>query len=592
MGNGIGTIQEIATGESTAGKTRIAAYLLTDYLEQLGVEVIFGLCGHTVIAFLDALGKSRIRFVSTRHEQVAAHAADGYARASGKPGVLLTHLGPGLTNAATGVANAALDSVPMVVIAGDVPSHYFGRHPHQEINLHMDGDQFEVYRPFCKRIYRVDRPADLPRIVERAFHLSQTGRPGPVLVDVPMDIFSADLPVDAFQKVPTPVARPAIEPGAVARIVTALSEARHPVIYAGGGVLSSGATGELAALAEALEIPVAHTLMGKGSMHEDHPLLLGMTGFWGTPIANEMCRNADLILAVGTRLAEASSSSWDPRFTFAIPPGRLMHIDIDPAEIGRNFPTEFGVVADAKLALGSLAEAARNCGPSTRDGVRARISAGRKEFAANWAHQRGSDQFPMRPERILAELRAAVPEDGFIVTDVGWNKNGVGQQFPITIPGTFITPSGLATMGFGPAAVLGVKMAQPGRAAVALIGDGAFGSNPSVVATAMEANLPVVWVVMDNSAFGTIAGLEKMHYGWSFGCLFERNGETYTVDYAAIARGFGARGIAVTSAAELGPALREALASSIPTVIQVPMENAPTPTPGHWNINDIYRLGS
>jgi acetolactate synthase-1/2/3 large subunit len=588
-GINVATVQELAKPSS---ETRIAAYLLSDYLEQLGVEVIFGLCGHTVIAFLDALGKSRIRFISTRHEQVAAHAADGYARASGRPGVLLTHLGPGLTNAATGVANAALDSIPLVVIAGDVPAHYFGRHPHQEINLHMDGDQFEVYRPFCKRIYRVDRPADLPRIVERAFHLCQTGRPGPVLVDVPMDVFSADLPVDAFQKSPAPVARPSIEAAAVERIVDALAEARHPVLYAGGGVLSSGATAELAALAEALEIPVAHTLMGKGCMHEDHPLLLGMTGFWGTPIANEMCRTADLILAIGTRLAEASSSSWDPRFTFAIPPGRLMHIDIDPAEIGRNFPTEFGVVADAKLALGALAEAARNKHHRGRGDVRNRILLGRREFASNWAHQRTSDQFPMRPERILAEVRSAVPEDGFIVTDVGWNKNGVGQQFPITVPGTFVTPSGLATMGFGPAAVLGVKMAQPERAAVALIGDGAFGSNPSVVATAMEANLPVVWIVMDNSAFGTIAGLEKMHYGWSFGCLFERNGETYSVDYAAMARACGARGIAVKSAAELGPALREALASDLPTVIQVPMENAPTPTPGHWNINDIYRMGS
>jgi acetolactate synthase I/II/III large subunit len=585
----VATVRELA---KPATETRIASYLLAEYLERLGVEVIFGLCGHTVIAFLDALGKSRIRFISTRHEQVAAHAADGYARASGKPGVLLTHLGPGLTNAATGVANAALDSIPLVVIAGDVPSHFFGRHPHQEINLHMDGDQFEVYRPFCKRIYRVDRPQDLPRIMERAFHLSQTGRPGPVLVDVPMDIFSADLPVDAFQKLPAPVARPAIEPAAVERIIDALSAARHPVLYAGGGVLSSGATAELAALAEALEIPVAHTLMGKGCMHEDHPLLLGMTGFWGTPIANEMCRSADMILAIGTRLAEASSSSWDPRFTFAIPPGRLMHIDIDPAEIGRNFPTEFGVVADAKLALGALAEAARGKSRRLRGDVRNRILLGRREFAENWAHQRTSDQFPMRPERILAEVRQAVPEDGFIVTDVGWNKNGVGQQFPITVPGTFVTPSGLATMGFGPAAVLGVKMAQPKRAAVALIGDGAFGSNPSVVATAMEANLSVVWVVMDNSAFGTIAGLEKMHYGWSFGCLFERNGQTYTVDFAAIARACGARGIAVQSAAELGPALREALASDLPTVIQVPMENAPTPTPGHWNINDIYRLGS
>jgi acetolactate synthase-1/2/3 large subunit len=591
MGNGTNTatIQEV-TKETT--ETRIASYLLTEYLERLGVEVIFGLCGHTVIAFLDALSKSRIRFISTRHEQVAAHATDGYARASGKPGVLLTHLGPGLTNAATGVANAALDSIPMVVIAGDVPSHYFGRHPHQEINLHLDADQFEVYRPFCKRIYRVDRPLDLPRIMERAFHLSQAGRPGPVLVDVPMDIFSADLPIDAFQKVPAPVARPAMDPAAVTQIVDALAEARHPLIYAGGGVLSAGATAELAALAEALEVPVAHTLMGKGCMHEDHPLLLGMTGFWGTPIANEMCRTADLIVAVGTRLAEASSSSWDPRFTFSIPPTRLMHIDIDPAEIGRNFPTEFGVVADAKLALGSLAAAARGRSHRTRGDMRLQISLGRREFAENWAHQRDSDQFPLRPERILAELRKAVPENGFIVTDVGWNKNGVGQQFPITVPGTFITPSGLATMGFGPSAVLGVKMAHPERAAVALVGDGAFGSNPSVVATAMEANIPAVWVVMDNSAFGTIAGLEKMHYGTSFGCLFERNGETYTVDYAAIARACGARGISVKAAGELGPALSEALASDLPTVIQVPMENAPTPTPGHWNINDIYRMGS
>src|SRR3954468_1192781 len=167
-------------------ETRISSYLLTDYLERLGVEVIFGLCGHTVIALLDALGKSRIRFVSTRHEQVAAHAADGYARATGKPGVVLTHLGPGLTNACTGVANAALDSIPMVVIAGDVPSYYTGRHPHQEFNLHQDADQSQIYRPFCKRVYRVDRAADLPRVMERAFHLATSGRPGPVLVDVPM----------------------------------------------------------------------------------------------------------------------------------------------------------------------------------------------------------------------------------------------------------------------------------------------------------------------------------------------------------------------------------------------------------------------
>ncbi len=579
------------TGRLT--ETRIAAYLLTEYLERLGVEVVFGLCGHTIIAFLDALGKSRkIRFVTTRHEQVAAHAADGYARVTGKPGVLLTHLGPGLTNAATGVANAALDSIPMVVIAGDIPSYYYGRHPHQEMNLHQDADQFQVYRPFCKRIYRVDHPADLPRAVERAFHLSQTGRPGPVLVDVPMDIFSADLPVDAFSKTPASIARPSIDPAVVDQIVDALAQAKRPVLYAGGGVLGAHASNELIALAEALELPVAHTLMGTGAVPTDHPLLLGMTGFWGTPIANEKCRTADLILAVGTRLAEANSSSWYPNITFSIPPTRLIHIDADAAEIGRNYPTELGVVADAKLALGALAEAARGVAHADRGTLRADIAAARRAWTANWQGQRDSDQFPMRPERILKELRDAVPPDGYIVTDVGWNKNGVGQQFPFSIPGTFITPSGLATMGFGAAAALGVKYARPDRVAVALVGDGGFGAaNPTVVATAMEAKLPVIWVVMDNMAFGTIAGLESQTYGWDFGCTFECDGKPYRVDWAAMARACGADGVMIEKAGDLGPALRRAVASNRPTLIQVPMENAPTPTPGHWNILDIYRKG-
>jgi acetolactate synthase-1/2/3 large subunit len=576
----------------TTSETRFAAYLLAEYLERLGVEVIFGLTGHTVIGMLDALGRSRIRYVSTRHEQVAAHAADGYARASGKPGVLLTHLGPGLTNAATGVANAALDSIPMVVIAGDVQSYFHGRHPHQEINLHQDADQFQIYRPFCKRVYRVDTARDLPRVIERAFHLAQAGRPGPVLVDVPMDVFSASLSVDAFNKVPAEIARPTINEATAERIVEALANAERPVLYAGGGVLSAHAAAEFMALAETLEVPVAHSLMGKGVAREDHPLLLGMTGFWGTPIANERCRTADLIVAIGTRLAEANSSSWDPRFTFAIPPARLIHIDADVAEIGRNFPTELGVVADAKLALAALAKKAQTAPHRSRGSLRAEIANGRRTFAANWSEHYSSSQYPMRPERILSEVRKAVPEDGYIVTDVGWNKNGVGQQFPITVPGTFITPSGLATMGFGPAAALGVKLAQPDRAVVALIGDGAFGSNPSVVATAMEAGLGVIWLVMDNAAFGTIAGLTNMHYGWEFGCLFESDGARYRTDFAQIAKGYGADGVFIRSADELGPALTAALASGRPTVIQAPMENAPTPTPGHWDINCIYRKGS
>jgi acetolactate synthase-1/2/3 large subunit len=455
----------------------------------------------------------------------------------------------------------------------------------------MDGDQYEIYRPFCKRVYRVDRVEDFPRIVERAFHLSQTGRPGPVLVDVPMDMFSVDLPVGAFKQTLTPMVKPTIDPETAEHIARALADAKRPVLYVGGGVQGARARDELTALAEALEVPVAHTLMGKGCMSDTHPLLLGMTGFWGTPIANETCRTADLIMAIGTRLAEANSSSWDSRYTFAIPPTRLIHLDIDPAEIGRNFPTELGIVADAKNALGMIATAAKGLSCPKRANLREKIARGRAEFSSNWADQWKSDQYPLRPERILSEVRKALPEDGYLVTDVGWNKNGVAQQFPITVQGTFITPSGLATMGFGPSAALGVKIAQPDRAVIALVGDGAFSNQMSVVATAMEAEIPVVWVVMDNAAFGTIAGLAKAHYGSTFGNLFESEGKEYRVAYADVARACGAQGFFIRQANELGPALRQALASGIPTVIHVPMENIPTPTPGYWNINDIYRKG-
>jgi acetolactate synthase-1/2/3 large subunit len=590
-----GRIGEIAAnGRPRGTEERIASYLLTEYLERLGVEVIFGLCGHTVIGLLDALGKSKIRYISARHEQVAAHAADGYARVTGKPGVLMTHLGPGLANSTTGVANAALDSIPMVVITGDIPSYYYGRHPHQEVNQFLDGGQFEIFRPFCKRVYRVERVDDLPRVMERAFHLSVSGRPGPVLVDIPMDHFSSNLFVDAFSKTPPVVEKPSLSAGTAQSMVEALAQAKNPVLYVGGGVMSpltDGAPALLAELAEMLDVPVSHTLMGKGCLRDNHPLLAGATGFWGSPISNELCRNADLILAIGTRLAEANSSSWDPRFTFRIPPTRLMHIDIDPAELGRNYPTVLGAVSDAKLALEQLVAAAREMPAVKRKGLRERIARGRAEFMQNFGDYYSSDDFPLRPERILSELRKAVPEDGYIVTDVGWNKNGVAQQFPFNVPGTFITPSGMATMGFGPAAVLGVKYAKPERAAVSLTGDGGFSANVSVIATAMEAKIPAVWVVMDNTAFGTIAGLEQAKYDWSFGCDFLRDGRPYSVDYAAVARAHGANGVNIKAADELGPALEAALSSDLPTVISVPMINAPTPTPGHWNINDIYRNG-
>lgn len=309
--------------------TQVAAVQLVEYFERLGVERVFGMCGHTLVQVLDALGRSRVRFVSCRHEQLAAHIADGYARVAGKTGVVLTHVGPGLTNAITGIATASLDCIPMVVITGNVQSYCHGRGPHQEVNLHADNDQIEICRPICKRVYRVPHAADLPRVIERAFHLAHAGKPGVVLVDVPMDFFSAPLPVGAFKHPPSATVPPTIAATQAKQVAQALASAQRPVIFAGGGVHLARASAELCALAEALEVPVAHSLMGKGVLPDGHPLLLGTTGYWGQPVANEMCRNADLILAVATRFSETDSSSWDPSYTFDIPKTRLIQIDID-----------------------------------------------------------------------------------------------------------------------------------------------------------------------------------------------------------------------------------------------------------------------
>ncbi len=572
------------------------AHLLVKYLEDRGVEHIFGLCGHTNIAVLAALEKSSIKFVNTRHEQIAAHAADGYARARRKTGVVLSHLGPGLTNAATGVANAALDSVPMVVIAGDVPSHYYGKHPHQEVNLHADASQFEIYRPFVKRAWRVDRPDLLPEIIDKAFHLAESGRPGPVLVSVPMDIFSAQIDPRLFDRVKVNVQsyqKPSIDDATARKIIALLTSAKKPLLYVGGGILLADAAKELRDFVDHLGIPVAHSLMGKGALPDDHPLTLGMTGFWGTQYINDSCRGADYILALGTRFCEADCSSWEGMYTFNMPPTKLIHIDIDPAEIGRNYPVELGVIADLKQALAVLNRVARAMLPQPRRNERLvnEIAEYRRTFKAGNAVAEASAQFPMRPERILADVRAVLPRDALITTDVGWNKNGVGQQFPIYEPGSILTPGGFATMGFGAPAALGAKIACPDRVVVSLVGDGGFGQNPSVLATAAEQGTAVVWVIMNNLAFGTIAGLEKAHYGTTFGTVFQKDGKPYSPDFAAVAQAYGVDSVRIESAAQFKPALENAVRSGKPYVLDVIMENAPVPTTGHWNIMDIYSPG-
>lgn len=555
------------------------------FLADRDVEQVFGLCGHTNISLLAALERQRgPLFVTTRHEQVAAHAADGYARASGRPGVVLLHVGPGITNAATGVATAAFDSIPLVVIAGDVPSYYEGRGPHQEFNLRRDADQTSVYDPFVKRAWRVSRADQVPRMLARAWDLALAGRPGPVLLSIPMDILAEPLEADIHPA--SPLHPPTLDAATATAIARDLREAERPLILAGGG--TRRAVAEVRRLAELTGAPVAHTLMGTGVLPPDHPQLIGILGFWGSPTANRLAGAADVILAVGTRFPETDSSSWEHGVTFAIPPTRLIHLDIDPHEPGRNFPTAIAAVSDAALGLAAIADAYGQATPDRGLDWRA-LREEREEFLAPSRENAASDEFPLLPERILADVRRAIP-DAILVTDVGWNKNGVGQQYPVDEPDSFLTPGGFSTMGFGPAAVIGVAAAGTGRPAVALVGDGAFGSNPSVVATAVEMGVAPVWVVMNNAAFGTIAGLQRKHYGTGYGCEFSADGDPYTPDFAAIARACGADGVTIAGARELEPALRAAVRSGRPTVLDVPMRNTPVMTPGEWDIERIYQV--
>jgi acetolactate synthase-1/2/3 large subunit len=574
----------------------LISHQLIKYLENRGVEHIFGLCGHTNIAVLSALEKSSIKFINTRHEQIAAHIADGYARAKKETSVVLSHLGPGLTNAATGVANAALDSIPMVVIAGDVPSHYYGKHPHQEVNLHADASQYEIYRPFVKRAWRVDRPDLFPEIIEKAFQLAESGNPGPVLVSVPMDIFSKEVDTALFERLnhnTKSLHKPSIDDETAKKIISTLVNAKNPLFYVGGGIMLADAAEELRELVDHLSIPVAYSLMGKGAVSDDSPLTLGMTGFWGTKFINDKCKEADYIMALGTRFAEADSSSWESEYTFNFPPTKLIQIDIDPSEIGRNYPVEIGAVADLKQALTVLNRVAKELVPEglQNNELKQEILANREEFKNSNKQYITDKSFPMKPQRILDEVREVLPRDGYITTDVGWNKNGVGQQFPIYEAGTVLTPGGFATMGFGAPAALGAKIARPDKVVVSLVGDGGFGQNPAVLATAAESNIPVIWVVMNNSAFGTIAGLEQAHFGTTFGTIFKKDGETFSPDYAQIANAYGIEGVKIQSAEEFKPALKRAIELNKPVVIDVQMENIPTPTAGHWNIMDIYSPG-
>ncbi len=570
------------------------AEFVAEYLSQEGVSKVFGQCGHTNLALIDALPKMGIDFVSFRHEQLAAHAADAYFRASHKLAVVLVHLSPGLTNALTGAVTAAADLTPMIIISGNTPSYNHARDAHQCIRFHADASQGDIFRPFCKRVWRVDDPQLLPDVLPRALSLAQSGRPGVVLIDVPMDVFSrpvkGSLPVMRSQRLGQH--RTAGADAAIGEAAKLLLRAERPVIFAGNGVHLSEAWSELKDIAEYVGIPVATSLMGKGAFPEDDPLSVGVTGIWGTRLANETTRDADVILAIGTGFGEADCSSWNPKYTFAIPPSRLIQLDVEPTEIGKAYPVEVGIVGDAKASLAKLLDRIRDRA-SRVDWRQSRRSAQLETARQAWlvelaASQRDAGR-PIHPARLLFELNRALPEDAIVVTDVGWNKNGAGQQLLTRRPLTFITSGGMATMGYAPAAAIGAKLACPRQPVVALVGDGGFMSACGALATAVELGTPVVWVLFNNYCFSTIRTMGEAYFKSTYGTEFTRpDGTPYNPDFQLLAKAHGMEGRLVEDPDELPRVLKECVELNVPCVLEVRTRgDLPMPRTGYWDIAEF-----
>ncbi len=573
------------------------AEIITEYLIRERVPYAVGLCGHGNLGLLDALydRSADIRTLSVHHEAAAGFIADAYYRVRHEPLATFTSVGPGSANLPVALGSALMDSSAFLAITGNVPTTQFNRAPFQETGRHYQADTPGVLRPYVKRSFQATRADQLPLMLRQAFAVMLAGRPGPVHLDVPLDVFAET----SAEPVPDPgrwrqgiSRRSAAAAADVAGILDLLLAAERPVIVAGYGVQNAEAAGELAAFAAAAGIPVVSSPLGKGAGHLRPALYLGATGRNGTYQANRAARSADVILALGTRFDDRSTSSWLPGYTYSIPPSKLIQVDLDPAELGRNYPVTLGVAANPKDVLSQLRDGLGTTADTGRRDTsrwRADIAAWTQEWERHTAPNRSSDASPLRPQRVLADLRQVLPEDGILISDVGVHHNWIVQEWPPGGPGTLLQSWGFASMCFAMAGVLGVRLAAPGTPAVAVVGDGGFLMLPSAVASAVEYGLPAVWLVWNNGGYISIRDQQRGYFGAGreLATSFRRaaTGEPYSADYAAMARSMGAQGLQVEAPGDLGFALETALASGLPTVIDVPVAADPgQPSAATWEL--------
>lgn len=527
------------------------AEIIIKSLQEEGVEAIFGYPGGQIIPFYDALYDSTLKHYLVRHEQGAAHAADGYARATGKPGVCVATSGPGATNLVTGIATAYMDSVPLIALTGQVPCELLGRDSFQEVDI------TGITLPITKHNFLVKDIKDLARTIKEAFHIATTGRPGPVLIDLPKDVQVKQTKFKYPENVHLKGYKPTLEgnKGQIANAAKLIGAAAKPVIYVGGGVVTSGAEAQLFRLAELTLSPVTTTLMGKGAFPETHPMSLGMLGMHGTKAANYAVSECDLLIAVGARFDDRVTGKIDE---FA-PHAKIIHIDIDPAEIGKNVQIDVPIVGDVKNILNEINEKLEQ---SLASEWQDKIAKWKSKYPLKY-EKNGS----LKPQFIIEQIYDITKGEAIIVTEVGQNQMWAAQHYKYTKPRTFISSGGLGTMGYGLPAAIGAKIGCPDSVVIDIAGDGSIQMNIQELATAVHYNIPVIVAILNNSYLGMVRQWQEIFYDRRYSFT-----EITGPDFVKLAEAYGAMGIRVTDAKEVKPALKKAIAANRPVLIDFVVE--------------------
>jgi acetolactate synthase I/II/III large subunit len=577
--------------------------LIAEYLIQQKVPFIFGICGHGNVGILDPLFavRDKLKLISPRHEQCAGHMADGYFRVKHQPVATLTSTGPGSANLVMSLATALSDSSAFLAITSNVPTSQMNRGPFQEIYKHNQADFPSVIRPVVKRAFQPTRVDMLPLALRQGFDTMVTGRPGPVNIDVPYNVYQEEDEV----AVPPPSHvfgqhRPGASDADIAKAVNLLTDATRPVLFIGHGATLSEAGPEIAQLQQTYGIPVITSPNGMGCVPADDPLTLGFIGRNGAYPANQAGRHADLVITIGTRFDDRSSSSWHPGYSWNFPKTKLIHVDLDPQELGRNYPPTLGIIADAKVFTAQLLAALGLREQRGAPPLKKQLSEWRAEvgaWCAQWeAHVRpnfGKLTTPLRPEYVVDALQKVLPDDAILTCDSGVHHNWFMQFWKPKRAQSMLNSWGYSSMGFGVCSVMGAQLAAPERPCISVCGDGGFSMTPYVVATAVEYGLPCIWLVWNNFSWAAIRDIQVgMFGGRELGTAFypgghygQTGGKRYNPDFAAWARACGADGVTVMKSEDLAGALQQAIRNKRPCVLDVHVDaEVRPPSTGTWEL--------